>query len=246
MKKVILGTILVAASLNLFGCSNGEMVAKTEYDTVIEENQKLEDQIDKLKEQINTLEQETLIPQLKQEAQQVIDDIASIGEVTLDKEQLISSIEKEYTDLREAAKEYVTNYDVLLSAKTRIQTLKDSQTDEQKADEYKKSCIVGYDYTELARDPDTYVGKNVKFVGEVIQVSEGSGSTIMRVNVTKGKYGWDDTMYVTYTPKSGEPRILEDDIIAIYGEMQPIKTYTTVMGADVSIPAIDAKYIDIV
>lgn len=68
---------------------------------------------------------------------------------------------------------------------------------------------------------------------------------MMRVNVTQGKYSWDDTLYVTYTPKDGESRILEDDIITIYGEMQPLKTYTTVMGASVSIPAIDAKYIEI-
>lgn len=171
--------------------------------------------------------------------------ISSIGEVTLEKEKTISSVEQQYNALREDAKQYVTNYDILTTAKERISQLRASQTDAEKAQEYKSSCTAGYSYTELARDPNTYVGKNAKFTGKVIQVSEGLGSTVMRVDVTQGKYSWDDTLYVTYTPKDGESRILEDDIITIYGEMQPLKTYTTVMGASVSIPAIDAKYIEI-
>ena len=53
----------------------------------------------------------------------------------------------------------------------------------------------------------------------------------MRVDVTQGKYSWDDTLYVTYHDRKTVEfhAILEDDIITIYGEMQPLKTYTTVM-----------------
>ncbi len=84
----------------------------------------------------------------------------------------------------------------------------------------------------LARDPNTYVGKKTKFTGKVIQVSEGLGSTVMRVNVTQGKYSWDDSLYVTYTPNQDryDSPLFQDDIVTIDGEMQPLKTYTTVYG----------------
>ena len=245
MKKTIVLTSALAACLLFSGCSSEETVSKQQYDEVVTQNQDLEQQVSDLNAQIDEIKQQTLIPQLKEEAAAVTKAISSIGEVTLEKEKTISSVEQQYNALREDAKQYVTNYDILTTAKERISQLRASQTDAEKAQEYKSSCTAGYSYKELARDPNTYVGKNAKFTGQVIQVSEGLGSTVMRVNVTQGKYSWDDTLYVTYTPKDGESRILEDDIITIYGEMQPLKTYTTVMGASVSIPAIDAKYIEI-
>ena len=231
MKKTIVLTSALAACLLFSGCSSEETVSKQQYDEVVTQNQDLEQQVSDLNAQIDEIKQQTLIPQLKEEAAAVT--------------KAISSVEQQYNALREDAKQYVTNYDILTTAKERISQLRASQTDAEKAQEYKSSCTAGYSYTELARDPNTYVGKNAKFTGKVIQVSEGLGSTVMRVDVTQGKYSWDDTLYVTYTPKDGESRILEDDIITIYGEMQPLKTYTTVMGASVSIPAIDAKYIEI-
>lgn len=83
------------------------------------------------------------------------------------------------------------------------------------------------------------------FRGEVIQVMEATGITVLRVNVTQNQYGWEDTIYVNYFPSEGEPRILEDDIVSIYGEMMDLKTYETIMGGSVTIPQVYAKYIDI-
>ena len=248
MKKFMACCLIgMTACSALSGCAFGDTtVSKQEYDQVVAQNEKLEEQVSDLNSQLDEIKQQTLIPQLKQEAEVVEKSIAGIGEVTLAKESSIEAVEKQYDGLRDEAKPYVSNYDVLKTAKEKITTLRASQSEADKAAEYKASCTAGYSYKELARDPDTYVGKKAKFTGKVVQVSEGSYSNILRVDVTKGKYGiWDDTMYVTYTPKDGEGRILEDDIITMYGEMQPIQTYTTVMGASMSIPAIDAKYIDV-
>ena len=113
-------------------------------------------------------------------------------------------------------------------------------------EEYKAACYEGYDYKTLARDPATYVGDYATFRGEVIQAMEGAGITVLRVNVTQNEYGnWEDTLYVNYIPAEGEPRILEDDIVTIYGEMMELKTYETVMGSSVTIPQIHAQYIDL-
>lgn len=114
--------------------------------------------------------------------------------------------------------------------------------------EYKKSCK-SYTYNEIARNPGDYKGKYAVFTGKVIQVQQQATSGIMyyvlRVNVTKGTYSYSDTVYVTYYALETDARILEDDIIVMYGKLNGEKTYTTVMGASVTIPYFQAQYIDI-
>lgn len=115
--------------------------------------------------------------------------------------------------------------------------------------EYKLLCK-SYSYKELARNPEQYKGKSVKFTGEVVQVSEASSDlyySVYRINVTKGNYGYyDDTVYVTFDNSSVNSRILEDDKVTFYGSFQGLKTYTTVMGAELTIPWVQAEYIDVI
>lgn len=114
---------------------------------------------------------------------------------------------------------------------------------------YFKAKCKSYSYESVARDPIGYKGYNGTFTGKVVQVLEDSilGVTIynLRINVTKTKYGYEDTLYVFYTQSSDAPRILEDDIVTIWGTFEGTKTYTTVLGASVTIPQFDAKYLTI-
>lgn len=113
--------------------------------------------------------------------------------------------------------------------------------------DYKASCEA-VSYEDIARQPDRYNGRNVVFTGKVIQVQEGSwwsSDTIYRINVTQGEYLWSDTVYVTYKLPEGAPRILEDDIVTFYGICTGTETYTTVLGSSVTIPSVEAQYIDI-
>ncbi len=120
---------------------------------------------------------------------------------------------------------------------------------------YKDSCKK-YKYKTIAREPEKYKGKLAKFTGEVVQVMEsgwldallGNNTYTLRVNVTKsGSYYsyYKDTVYVTYEPTDGEPKILEGDIITMYGELDGDYTYSTVLGSSVTVPAFIAKYIKI-
>ena len=111
--------------------------------------------------------------------------------------------------------------------------------------EYKDECIEK-SYEELARNPDNVKGTKVKVTGEVIQVTEYNNKTELRVNITKEEYGYyADTIYVTYVPKNGEDKILENDIITIYGTAKGDYSYTSIMGAKVTLPKIDADFIEI-
>lgn len=103
-----------------------------------------------------------------------------------------------------------------------------------------------YSYKEIARMPSDYRNKKAKFTGKVIQVTQSTaGSYTLRVNVTKNSYGYEDTLYVSYLTGTNAPRILEDDIITMYGELKGEKTYTTVLGASVTLPAFTAQYVTI-
>lgn len=108
------------------------------------------------------------------------------------------------------------------------------------------------DYTSLARNPNQYKGNNFTFTGEVIQVMNDGNNVTLRVNVTPKRYEflnetyYEDTILVTYKySSSAESRILEDDIITIYGQSMGTYTYESIVGASVTVPAVNALYIDI-
>ena len=108
------------------------------------------------------------------------------------------------------------------------------------------------DYTSLARNPNQYKGQDFVFTGKVIQVMEDNNDLTLRVNITPKKYEYsdetyyEDTILVSYQYSSSyESKILEDDIITIYGQSVGTYTYQAVMGNSVTVPAINAMYIDI-
>lgn len=119
----------------------------------------------------------------------------------------------------------------------------------EERESYLRNNCGSYSYDEIARNPGSYEGKYAKFTGKVIQVQQselyGILAYVMRVNVTKTRYSYTDTVYVTYYAAQDDTRILEDDIITMYGELTGEKTYTTVMGASVTIPSFTASYVDI-
>lgn len=122
-------------------------------------------------------------------------------------------------------------------------------------DDYINACQQ-YAYKDISRNPNDYKGKLATFTGQVIQVQEstflGQKSVTLRVNVTAeenqfvdGGYIYEDTVYVTYYPDENESRILEDDIVTLYGELDGLETYTSILGESISIPSMKAKYVEI-
>lgn len=101
-------------------------------------------------------------------------------------------------------------------------------------------------YQALARAPRSHVGALVTMRGKVVQAAESYGHATLRIDVTRGQYDiWSDTVYVEYKRQSdSEPRILEKDVVAIWGKFEGIKTYTTVLGATVQIPHVSALILE--
>lgn len=108
---------------------------------------------------------------------------------------------------------------------------------------FKEGCSA-LTYEQVARDPDAYKGEKATFTGEVIQVMQEGDTYTLRVNVTPTSYGYKDTILVLYTAKAGDQRILEDDVVTLYGAMAGMYTYKTVMGAELTVPLMSAQYVE--
>ncbi|SDB12550.1 SHOCT domain-containing protein [Eubacterium oxidoreducens] len=112
--------------------------------------------------------------------------------------------------------------------------------------QYKKSCE-SVEYTAIARNPDSYIGKNIKFYGQVIQVMESGNDVTLRIATKEEEYlgYYDDVVLVAYTYADGDSKILEDDMITVWGECLGTTTYESVLGGDITIPSMSAKYVKI-
>ncbi|WOC33427.1 MULTISPECIES: hypothetical protein [Caproicibacterium] len=179
-------------------------------------------------------------------AEPVIKEIDSIGKVTKDCRNKVKSIRSQFNLLSKTAQSQVSNYDTLTQAETALKQIDEQEKKQQATASFKKGCAA-FDYKSIARQPDNFIGKKAKFTGQVAQVIEDLSGTALRVNVTEDEYGlWSNTVYVRYSyPESSSPRILEDDIITMYGTLDGLETYTSTLGASVTIPALNAQYIDI-
>ena len=119
------------------------------------------------------------------------------------------------------------------------------QQDTKPADEdaYKQSCMQ-YDYREISRYPSDYEGEDAYFRGYVRQVLEDGNDVQLLVDVTENDYGWDDSIIVWYTRQSAdEARILEEDIVELWGELEGLYTYESLIGESITVPCMTAKYV---
>lgn len=111
-----------------------------------------------------------------------------------------------------------------------------------KKEEEAKGYETGITYEELARNPDKNKGKKVTFTGTVIQVIRGDGEDQFRVRVNND---YKKIIFVSYIPKSGENKILENDKVVVRGVSVGEISYKSTMGGKISIPGITAHSIEI-
>ncbi|WOC33245.1 MULTISPECIES: OB-fold protein [Caproicibacterium] len=113
--------------------------------------------------------------------------------------------------------------------------------------EYKASCKT-IAFQQIARNPNKYKGQNVKLTATVQQIQDtGDGTQMLLLEAdSDSEHTSDSSLYALYTPESeNEDRILENDKITVYGVLNGLQTYTTVMGDSRSVPKINIRYRDI-
>lgn len=96
-----------------------------------------------------------------------------------------------------------------------------------------------YSYSDLThKSTGKLQGALVKATGKVTQVI-GSGEYLIDVGG-----GWDFGKYVHIISSGSEGKVVEDDTITVYGKIVGDFQYETVLGANKTIPEINAKYIN--
>lgn len=118
-------------------------------------------------------------------------------------------------------------------------TVAPTTTETYTRDELEEICE-NYKYKDIARMPDDYEGELIKFVGTVIQVMEYDEYTMLRVAENDD---YDTVWIVFYTRPSGQPRVLDDDTVTVYGVCMGLYTYEATSGANISVPGALSEYV---
>lgn len=109
--------------------------------------------------------------------------------------------------------------------------------------DYKGQCVeVTYD--QIAREPNKYKGTYVKLKGDIVQIQDNGSSAVLRVNITEDEY--NDIVWVNYSYAANEKKLLQDDTINIWGLSKGETSYTSILGAKITVPEVDAEYIEII
>ena len=128
---------------------------------------------------------------------------------------------------------------------------KSTSTVELSEDEYKAKCVE-VDYKDLCRYPERYSHKKIKVKAKIQQVMDASllnSSKTYRVQTDTSGYGWylDDEYFVTDKRTSGSVKLLEDDVIVIYGEFSGMEKVTRALTWTTDeVPGIQMKYAELV
>ena len=126
-----------------------------------------------------------------------------------------------------------------------------TSTVELSEDEYKAKCVE-VDYKDLCRYPEKYSHKRIKVKAKIQQVMDASlfnSSKTYRVQTDTSGYGWylDDEYFVTDKRTSGTVKLLEDDVIVIYGEFSGMENVTRALTWTTDeVPGIQMKYAELV
>lgn len=118
-------------------------------------------------------------------------------------------------------------------------------------DDYKAECQT-VDYKELCRYPEKYEGTKIVVkvkVSQIIDANFSGSEKAWRTYTDNSGYGfYADDEYYMFDKRGGDAvKILEDDIITVYGEFTGLEKITRALTSTTDeLPRIDVKYADLV
>lgn len=137
------------------------------------------------------------------------------------------------------------------SMSTTIQKTEGNTNPTVSEEDFKESCII-VDYKDLCRYPENYVGTNICIELEIHQIMDVGGPFNdeiawrgMTDNDGSGFY-FDDEYYLLDKRPEGSIKVLEDDILIVYGEFVGLEEIIRALtSTKEEIPCIEVRYIDI-
>lgn len=223
----IVFALFIGFSIGNDGITEKDVAAKQEeidemINTIDNKNSQIEE-LTKSKEELDTLKEETKnYTSLTEDEKKIINEkIVEVKNATQEqKEAEQRAIEEEKA--RKAAEE---------KAKKEAE---EQARREAEAHKYE----TGLTWEQIAREGKK--GTLGQFEGKIIQVMNGDGFTQYRVTIN-GNY--DQVMLIEVKNGVAKETLLEDDYVYFKGESLGTITYTTVMGAEMTIPAFECHEI---
>ncbi len=106
----------------------------------------------------------------------------------------------------------------------------------QSAEEYKTV----EDYEDFERNPGSHKKEKIYFEGTIVQVIEGSASTVYRIAMD-GKSS--KVFLINYVRPENTGRLLDDDEVCVYAVFTDLETYSSTTNVSVTVPSCDADLI---
>lgn len=106
-------------------------------------------------------------------------------------------------------------------------------------------------YDSLARSPEYYIGEKIKVTVKVQQIVQGGwfdNNEYYRVYTNDELGMWMGNEYFMFDEReSKNPKILQDDVLAVYGEFDGTQTVTRALtNTKENVPSFKAKYIELI
>ena len=101
-------------------------------------------------------------------------------------------------------------------------------------------------YVQLEKDPASLRGTVVTYKGQVVQYDSATTTSNLRINVTPDGFGgYNDTIWLDVDPAQ-TTKVFRSTVIQFWGDVVGPYTYTSTANSQITIPEINAKYIQVV
>lgn len=232
--------VIFLCSLMLFSAGCGNKISQEDYDSLKTEKETLQTEKETLETENQQLSKD--LSEKSSELTKLNDEFEAYKKEMSPYEKLskaeakakTAEAERQAAEAEKAKKEQE-------EAEAAAKAAEEQAAAEAAAAEEAKGYETGITYDQLARTPDDFKSKKVKFTGKVLQVLEGDDETQIRLAVDSN---YDTVLYCGYSPSIITSRILEDDIITVYGTSVGLYSYTATLGSKVTLPAIYVDRID--
>ena len=108
-----------------------------------------------------------------------------------------------------------------------------------------KASAKAIPYVQLEKDPASLAGTVVTYTGQVVQYDTNTTTSHLRIDVTNNGGFYTDTIWLDVDP-SQTTKVFRDTVIQFWGEVVGPYTYTSVTGAQITIPEVNARYVKVV
>ena len=237
---------LVAAFLFLISASTSG-ISQEDYDIIVQQRDSLQEKYDLVVNERDSLKEENgqlkiNLETLESEYKSLKGKSEAFFELTEDEQAAeLARAEQERIEAEESARLAQEEADRAEAEKAAEEEAQRQAEEAARLEEEALGYETGISFKDISRNPDDYVGKKVKFTGNILQLIEDENLNEGRMS-TNGIY--DDVIYFEYDPSILEFRLLEDDEITVYGTFKEMYTYLSLSG-DVTLPLISVDRIDL-